>query len=79
MSKRSNSPKTGDTKLARKGQMVGLVIAITMVLWLAAQLLGPMLGLPGRFVFLFDFAALAALFWAMVVIFQMWQARQQEK
>ena len=64
---------------ARKGQTVGLVIAITMVLWLAAQLLGPMLGLPGRFALLFDFAALAALFWAMVVTYQMWQARQQEK
>jgi len=79
MAKDNNTPKVGDTKLARKGQMVGLVIAITMVLWLAAQLLGPMLGLPGRFALLFDFAALAALFWAMVVIFQMWQARQQEK
>lgn len=79
MRKGGNTPKVGDTKLARKGQMVGLVIAITMVLWLAAQLLGPMLGLPGRFALLFDFAALAALFWAMVVIFQMWQARQQEK
>ena len=65
--------------LARKGQTVGLVIAITMVLWLAAQLLGPMMGLPGRYALLFDFAALAALFWAMVVAYQMWQARKDEK
>ena len=63
--------------LARKGQTVGLVIAVTMVLWLAAQLVGPMIGLPGRFALLFDFAALAALFWAMVVTYQMWQARKQ--
>lgn len=68
-----------DKALARKGQTVGLVIALTMVLWLIANLAGPQLGLPGRYALLFDFAALAALFWAMVVIFQMWQTRQADK
>lgn len=68
-----------DRALARKGQTVGLVIAVTMVLWIAAQWVGPALGLPGRFALLFDFAALAALIWAMVVIFQMWQARRASK
>ncbi len=65
-----------DRALARKGQTVGLVIAVTMVLWLAAQWAGPALGLPGRYALLVDFAALAALVWAMVVIYQMWQARR---
>lgn len=65
-----------DKALARKGQMVALVIAATMLLWIAAQWAGPALGLAGRYALLFDFAALAALFWAMVVIFQMWQARR---
>lgn len=68
-----------DKALARKGRMVALVIAITMVLWIIANLAGPMLGLPGRYALLFDFAALAALLWAMVVIFQMWQTRQNDK
>lgn len=68
-----------DKALARKGQTVGLVIAVTMVLWLAVQWVGPAMGLPGRFALLFDFAALAALFWAMVVIYQMWQARRAVK
>ena len=68
-----------DKALAKKGQTVGLVIAITMVLWLIANLAGPQLGLPGRYALLFDFAALAALIWSMVVIYQMWQARQAEK
>ena len=71
--------ESSDTALARKGRTVGLVIAVTMLLWLAVQWVGPALGLPGRYVFLFDFAALAALFWAMVVIFQMWQVRQAAK
>lgn len=68
-----------DTTLAKKGQTVGLVIAVTMVLWLIANFLGPQLGLPGRYALLFDFAALAALIWAMVVIWQMWQVRSREK
>jgi hypothetical protein len=65
-----------DKALARKGRMVGLVIAVTMVLWFLANMAGPSLGLPGRYALLFDFAALAALFWAMIVIYQMWQARR---
>lgn len=65
-----------DRALARKGQTVGLVIAGTMVIWIAAQWIGPAIGLPGRYALLVDFAALAALFWAMVVIYQMWRARQ---
>ena len=65
-----------DKALARKGQTVGLVIAGTMVIWIAAQWIGPAMGLPGRYALLVDFAALAALFWAMVVIYQMWRARQ---
>ena len=68
-----------DKALAKKGQTVGLVIALTMVLWLIANLAGPQLGLPGRYALLYDLAALAALFWAMVVIFQMWQTRQADK
>ncbi len=65
--------------LARKGQTVGLVIAGTMLIWLAANWAGPALGLPGRYAFLIDLLALAALFWAMVVTFQIWQARRADK
>ena len=63
-----------DDRIARKGRTVGLVIAGTMLIWLGANLLGPRLGLPGRYAFLFDLAALAALAWAMIVIYQMWRA-----
>jgi hypothetical protein len=65
--------------LARKGQTVGLVIAGTMLIWLAANWAGPALGLPGRYAFLIDLLALAALFWAMVVTYQIWQARRADK
>ena len=68
-----------DKAIARKGQSVALVIAVTMVLWIIAQWAGPAMGLPGRYALLFDFAALAALFWALVVIYQIWQARRAAK
>ena len=50
-----------------------------MLIWLAANWAGPALGLPGRYALLIDFAALAALFWAMVVTYQIWRARQAGK
>ncbi|NNE53664.1 MAG: DUF5337 domain-containing protein [Sulfitobacter sp.] len=65
--------------LSRKGQTAGLVIAGTMLIWLAANWVGPALGLPGRYAILIDLLALAALFWAMVVTYQIWQARKADK
>ena len=46
-----------------------------MLLWMLAQFIGSQLNLPTRYVFLFDFAALAGFFWAMVVAWQMWRDR----
>ena len=66
-----------DRATSRKGRMVAIVIAVTMLLWMAVQYLGGRLGLPVRYVFLFDLAALAAFFWALVVTYQIWRARQQ--
>ncbi|WP_127112433.1 DUF5337 domain-containing protein [Shimia sediminis] len=65
-----------EQELARKGRMVALVIAGSMVLWMAAQFIGKAAGLPGRYALLFDFAAIAALVWALVNIFQIWRARR---
>lgn len=65
--------------IARKGRTAALVIAGSVTLWVLAQWLGPQLGVPARFAFLVDFAALAALFWALVVTYQIWRARQNGK
>ncbi len=65
--------------MARKGRHVALVIAGAMLLWLAVQFLAPMIGLPGRYALLFDFAALAAFLYAGVNIFQIWRARQDNQ
>ncbi len=66
-----------EQQLARKGRMAALVIAATMLLWMGAQVLGAKLGLEARYLFLFDFAAIAAFIWVFVVIYQIWRARQK--
>ncbi len=65
--------------LARKGRTVGVVIAVTMLVWMGAQWLGGQMGWPVRFVFLFDLAAIAALIWALVVTYQIWRARRDNR
>ncbi|MCC6006498.1 MAG: DUF5337 family protein [Rhodobacteraceae bacterium] len=59
-----------------QARVAGVVIVVAMVAWMGASVLGGAMGLPPRFAFLFDFAALAAFFWALVVLFQVWRARQ---
>ncbi|MEM1373825.1 MAG: DUF5337 family protein [Pseudomonadota bacterium] len=64
-----------DMARARQGRTVALVLVGATLLWLLAMVLGPRLGLPGEYAILFDFAALAAFFWAMVVAFRLWRTR----
>ncbi len=63
-------------KSSAQVRLVAIVIAVTMLVWMAAQFLGGQLGWDPRYVFLFDFAALAAFLWALVVIWQIWRARR---
>jgi hypothetical protein len=66
-----------DRTLARRARVVAVVIAMTMVVWLSAQWLGGALGLPGRYAFLFDFAAIASLIWALAVTMQIQRRRRE--
>ena len=67
------APGGRDQRLAREARLVAVVIAATMVLWLGAQWLGGRLGWDTSYVFLFDLAALAAFFWALVVTWRIWR------
>jgi hypothetical protein len=58
--------------------MAALVIAVAMVAWMAAQWLGGALGWQARYVFLFDFAAMAAFAWAMVVTWRVWRGGREQ-
>jgi len=66
-----------DKQAARKTRQVAVVIAVTGAGWIGANFAGKLLGLPGRYAVLFDLAALAGFFWALVVIFQIWRARRE--
>ncbi|UWQ48502.1 DUF5337 domain-containing protein [Leisingera caerulea] len=72
--------KEQDQAIAAKGRHIALVIAGTISLWIVLSLfIGPMLGLPGRFALLFDFAALAGMIYALVNIFQLWRMRRDSQ
>ncbi len=71
--------RQSDQDLARKSRMVSVVIAGTILIWLALNVIGKMAGLPGRYALLFAFAALAALIWAMVNIYQIWRVRRTDE
>ena len=62
-----------DRNSARQARVVSLVIAGTMILWMAGQWLGGKLGLPDRYVFLVDLFALAGFLWALIVTWQIWR------
>ncbi len=64
---------------AKQGRVVGLVIAISMVIWIVAQSLGPYLGLPGRYAILIDFLALVAFLWAIISGMLMWRSRRTNR
>ena len=72
------SEQTADQKvLMRQARLVAIVIAVTMVLWVALQWLGGRLGLPERYVFLLDLFALAGFLWALIVTWQIWRKRRE--
>ncbi len=68
-----------DQEIARRGRHAALVIVVAMLGWFGAGLLGGALGWPGRYALLFDFAALAALIYALVNIYQIWRLRQNSQ
>ncbi|MES2433870.1 MAG: DUF5337 domain-containing protein [Pseudomonadota bacterium] len=61
---------------ARQTRLVALVIAGTMLLWMAGQQIGFELGLPLKYTLLLDLAALAGFIWALIVTYQIWRARR---
>lgn len=54
---------------------VAVVIAVTAVLWVGFQWLGPRLGLAGEYAFLIDLSAMAAFLWALVLAVALWRDR----
>jgi len=63
--------------LTAQTRMAAIVIALTMLGWMAVSFFGGKMGLPVRFAFLADLAAIAAFLWALIVLFKVWRQRQQ--
>ncbi len=55
---------------------IGVVLVVTMGLWLMAQSLGAAMGWDGRIALVFDLAALAAFTWTLVGTYRIWRQRQ---
>ena len=61
---------------ASQARLAGLVMAVTMLLWLGLQVAGSRLGWAGKYAYLFDLAAIAAFIWSLAVTFRLWRRRR---
>lgn len=68
--------KLVDTQSRSQTRLASVVILITMVIWMALQWAGGLIGLEARYVFLLDFFALAAFAWSLMVLIRVWLRRQ---
>jgi hypothetical protein len=73
--KKGRVTQTPDPQV-KQARIASIVILVTFVVWMGASWIGGKVGLPVRYAFLFDFAALAAFFWALVVLVRVWRARR---
>jgi hypothetical protein len=67
-------PDPKELALGRQARQVALVLCVTIVAWVVLQMVGREYGWQARFAFLFDFAALGAFVWAIVVTFRIWRS-----
>lgn len=73
--------RNGDLEQTHRRQvrLVAVVLAVTMALWMVASWAGGFYGWQARFAFLFDFLALAAFAWALIVSYRIWRARRDQR
>lgn len=64
--------------IRRQGRQAMFVIIFAFTGWMAFNFIGGQAGWDARYVFLADFATLAALTWALIVLVRIWRARQSE-
>ena len=69
----------GDTKEARAGQRVALIIAGVGVFWILANVIGDGYGWSNRVRAIFDLAALAGFGFALWQVYRLWRARQDDR
>lgn len=60
---------------ARQMRLVAIVIAATMLIWLAIQAIGLEYGWAAEWAFLADLAAIGAFVWSLIVTWRIWRRR----
>lgn len=55
------------------------MILVTFLGWMGVSFIGGRMGWDARYAILADLAALAAFFWALVVLYQVWRKRQRDE
>lgn len=58
---------------SKQMRMVAIVIAATVMIWLAANWAGGKFGWPAEYAFLADMAAIGAFVWSLVVTWRIWR------
>ncbi|MFC0202426.1 DUF5337 domain-containing protein [Paracoccus rhizosphaerae] len=64
-----------DEQDARQMRLVGIVIAVAMVTWIAVQAIGEEYDWAGRWAYLADLAAIGAFVWSLIVTWRIWRRR----
>ncbi|GIT92912.1 hypothetical protein JANAI62_33700 [Jannaschia pagri] len=72
-------PTPHDRQIARIQRNAALVILGTFAVWLPAQGLAAWLDLPVRLMGLLDLVALAALAWALILLWRVRRMRRKEE
>ncbi|KPQ08123.1 MAG: hypothetical protein HLUCCA12_03335 [Rhodobacteraceae bacterium HLUCCA12] len=62
----------------RQVRLIAGVLVVTMVVWMIVNWAGGYYGWQARYAFLFDFMALAAFGWALIVSYRLWRARRDQ-
>jgi len=66
------------TNQQKQTKLASLVMLASVAVLMGGSWVGGVLGLPVRYAFLFDFIALAGFAFAMITLFRVWRARQQD-
>lgn len=55
-------------------RLAAIVMAVTALLWLAANWAGQRYGWPSKYAFLADLAAIGGFVWSLLVTWRIWQS-----
>ncbi|MBF9032242.1 hypothetical protein HKCCE3408_17725 [Rhodobacterales bacterium HKCCE3408] len=66
-------PTRDARKLARRARRAAVIMAVSMMGWVAANFAGARLGWPAYLSFATDIAAICGLLWALWVTFEIWR------